>query len=163
MKGVVLMNIYSVKEIDKNLLTQFFITHWGSPQMIISSGIFQCDELDGFAVLNEEGDIIGLVTYVVKGDECEIISIDSLVENKGIGSSLLKKVEQSAKEQLCSHIKVITTNDNLHAMGFYQKRGYRISEVLINAVDKAREIKPEIPLVADNGIPICDEIVFVKS
>lgn len=157
------MSIYSTKELDKNVLKQFFTDHWGSPQMIISSGIFQCDELDGFAVLNEAGNIIGLVTYVFQGDECEIISIDSLVENKGIGSSLLQKVEETAKEQQCNHIKVITTNDNLHAMGFYQKRGYRISEVLLNAVDKAREIKPEIPLVADNGIPIRDEIIFVKS
>ncbi|GED69603.1 hypothetical protein BRE01_33050 [Brevibacillus reuszeri] len=59
-------------------------------------------------------------------------------------------------------MKLVTTNDNLHALGFYQRRGYQFNELFVNAVDKARRIKPEIPLIADNGIPIRDEILLVK-
>ncbi|MDM5187073.1 GNAT family N-acetyltransferase [Bacillus sp. DX4.1] len=41
--------------------------------------------------------IIGLITYVIDNDECEIISLDNVLENKGIGSSLLRKVKEIAK------------------------------------------------------------------
>ncbi|PAV35534.1 GNAT family N-acetyltransferase, partial [Bacillus licheniformis] len=56
-----------------------------------------------------------------------------------------------------------TTNDNMRALMFYQKRGYTLAELYVNAVDKARKVKPEIPFVADNGIPIRDEILLVKD
>ncbi|WP_369751178.1 GNAT family N-acetyltransferase [Brevibacillus sp. BC25] len=69
----------------------------------------------------------------------------------------------NVKEKGCHRMKLVTTNDNLQAMGFYQKRGYQLHELYINAVDKARQIKPEIPLIADNGIPIRDEILFIKN
>jgi len=66
--------------------------------MVISSGKFHCDELDGFAVINEYDQIIGLMTYVLYKNECEIISLDSVEENKRIGTSLLQQVEKLAKE-----------------------------------------------------------------
>ncbi|WFT75884.1 GNAT family N-acetyltransferase [Halobacillus naozhouensis] len=130
--------------------------------MVISRGVFQCDQLDGYAVLNEKEDIIGLITYMIE-DECEIISLDSLTENKGVGTLLVQKVEQTAREKGIQHIRLVTTNDNIHAMRFYQKKGYRLSGIYHDAVEKARKLKPEIPYVSDNGIPITDEILFVKT
>lgn len=156
------VNIISIKEMEKSIVTNFFITHWGSPQIVISSGIFSCDDLDGFAALNENGKIIGLVTYVFDGNECEIISLDSIEENKGIGTILIQQVESNAQENGFQQIKLITTNDNLNALGFYQKKSYKLVKVFQNAVEKARGIKPEIPLFADNGIPIRDEILLQK-
>jgi ribosomal protein S18 acetylase RimI-like enzyme len=156
------MNIVPNSKLDKITINHFFLEHWGSSEMVISSGTFQCNTLDGFAVLSEKEEIIGLITYKVHAGICEIISLDSLVKKSGIGSLLVNKVEQIAHEKGTSKIKVITTNDNLIALSFYQKRGYQIIEVLANAVDLARKIKPEIPLTAENGIPIRDEIVLQK-
>jgi ribosomal protein S18 acetylase RimI-like enzyme len=156
------MQLISVESIDKEKITNFFHKHWGSPQMVISIGVFQCDELDGFAVLNSKEEIIGLITYIILHQEMEIISLDSLLENRGIGSRLLQQAEKIAEKANCNRIKLITTNDNLHALGFYQKRGYRIVKVLPNAVNEARKVKPEIPYVADNGIPIIDELLLEK-
>ncbi len=67
-----------------------------------------------------------------------------------------------AKERSCQKIKLITTNDNLHALKFYQKRGYCLSVLLKGAVDRARERKPEIPQLGNEGIPIRDEILLSK-
>ncbi|WHX32166.1 GNAT family N-acetyltransferase [Brevibacillus agri] len=156
------MKIVAASELPKSVIADFFTVNWGSPQMVISSGVFRCDELDGYAVLGEDGAIQGYVSYVLEAKECEIISLDSLAENKGIGSKLLAKAEQTAREHGCLRMKLVTTNDNLHAMGFYQRRGFQLSALYANAVEKARAIKPEIPLVADNGIPIRDEILLVK-
>lgn len=90
--------------------------------MVISSGIFRCDELDGYAAVDEGGEIIGYITYVIHGKDCEIISLDSIIEKKGIGTAFLQQVEETAK-----HARLITTNDNVHAMAFYQKRDYKNS------------------------------------
>ena len=93
---------------------------------------------------------------------CEVISLDSLDENKGIGSALLRRVEDTARQANQTNIQVITTNDNLHALHFYQKRGYQIIRVYPDAVAKARAVKPSIPLVSDQGIPIRDELLLQK-
>lgn len=125
--------------------------------MVISSGIFRCDELDGYAAVDEGGEIIGYITYVIHGNDCEIISLDSIIEKKGIGTAFLQQVEETAK-----HARLITTNDNVHAMAFYQKRGYQFAALFPNAVEEARRLKPEIPEKAENGILIRDEILFSK-
>lgn len=123
------MNIVSLKEMPKENLVEFFNRHWGSSEMVVSSGIYDCASLDGFAYLNEETVIAGLITYVVKDEECEIISLDSLEEKKGIGTALMKEVEKVAAGNRCKRITLITTNDNLLALKFYQKRGYMISTI----------------------------------
>ena len=55
---------------------------------------------------------------------------------------------------------LVTTNDNLDALRFYQRRGLRITAVAAGAVDEARKIKPGIPLLGDHGIAIRDEITL---
>ncbi|WP_429842906.1 GNAT family N-acetyltransferase [Brevibacillus sp. FIR094] len=72
----------------------------------------------------EDGAINGFISYVLEDQACEIISLDSVFENKGIGTAFLNQVARTAKEKGCHRMKLVTTNDNLHAMGFYQKRGY---------------------------------------
>ncbi|SHI66063.1 GNAT family N-acetyltransferase [Lutispora thermophila] len=156
------MKIYAIDNLPKNKIVEFFELHWGSTQMVVSSGVYDCSELDGFAVLNEEDEIIGLITYIIKDDECEIISLDSIEEGKGIGTTLIKEVENLAIKKRCRRVKLITTNDNLLALKFYQKRGFVLSKIFNNAVEKARKIKPQIPLIGNDGIPIRDEIELIK-
>ena len=50
------------------------------------------------------------------------------------------------------------SNDNPPALRFYQKRGFALVAVHANAVERSRQIKPEIPLIGRGGIPIRDEI-----
>jgi hypothetical protein len=58
---------------------------------------------------------------------------------------------------------LVTTNDNLDALRFYQRRGFRITEVRLGAVDEARRtLKPGIPAIGASGIPIRDEIVLER-
>lgn len=98
-----------------------FHKHWGSPDMVNSHGTFRCDELEGFAVTDDKGDIKGLITYFIAGNECEVVSLDSIAENKGIGSLLLNEVERAAKRKQCQSIKLITTNDNMRALCFIKR------------------------------------------
>lgn len=156
------MNIVPIKQLNRAMVNQFFTNHWGSPQMVVSTGIYNCSELDGFAAVENGSRIVGLITFVICGNECEIISLDSIMENRGVGSALLHEAETWARQQGCTAVQLITTNDNLHALRFYQKRGYQIIGVFPNAVDKARQIKPSIPKTSPDGIPIRDELLLVK-
>jgi GNAT superfamily N-acetyltransferase len=162
-EGGMSMRIQSLKNINRTKVKEFFTKHWGSPEMVISTGVYHCDQLDGLAVIDESNEIVGLLTYVKRDEEWEIVSLDSVIENRGIGSLLVTSFEELVREQQGTVITLITTNDNLRALEFYQKRGYVIAGIYINAVEKARKMKPQIPLVAENGIPIRDEIILQKQ
>lgn len=140
----------------------FFTKKWLTDKMIVSSGEYDIDHLDGFVAFSEE-QIVGLVTYVKRVSEVEIISLDSLLEGRGIGSLLLQGVETTAINHQIPQVLVTTTNDNLQAMIFYQHRGYRFKKVIPDAVDLARRQKPEIPLIGNNHIEIHDELILGKQ
>ena len=99
-----------------------------------------------------------MVTYCIRGGECEIISLDSLREGQGIGTALVKAVIAEARKGGCSRVVLSTTNDNLRALGFYQRRGFALVQVRSGAVDKSRKLKPGIPTTGMDGIPLRDEI-----
>ncbi|KAL3947053.1 GNAT family N-acetyltransferase [Lactobacillus hilgardii] len=149
-------------ECHRQSAIQLFQNLWGTTNMVVSTGQYDIKDLKGFIAM-ENDQIIGLLSYELKADYLEIISIDSLRTGIGIGSQLLNMVEELAYEKRLNKLGVITTNDNLNALGFYQKRGFRLTEVIPDAVRLARKIKPEIPLKADNGIPIVDELKLVKQ
>lgn len=97
------MQLTNSINIPSEQLTQFFTTHWGSNEMVFSSGVYDCSALDGFAMLNEATEIIGLITYIIREKECEIISLDSIQEGR-----LIQAAETAEKESNCSHLKLIT-------------------------------------------------------
>ena len=103
-------------------------------------------------------DIVGLATFEVEGGECELVSIEAFHRQQGIGSALLMQVAHEARKRGCRRLWLITTNDNVDALRFYQRRGMRLVAVHRGAVDQARRIKPAISLAGDYGIPIHDEL-----
>ena len=113
--------------------------------MIARGTVYHPEQLDGF-VVEDENEWVGLITFFVRDDECEVISLDSLREGKGIGTLLIDKAIEEARARNCKRLFLITTNDNLHALGFYQKRGFEIVTVYRGAVNESRKIKPGIPM-----------------
>jgi ribosomal protein S18 acetylase RimI-like enzyme len=140
-------------------LRQFWIEHWGGEEMITRGNIYRPEQLDGFVVEEEHrGAWIGLLTFFIKDRECEVTSLDSLRDGQGIGTMLIDKAIEEARAKDCNRLFLITTNDNLHALGFYQKRGFEIVTVYRGAVNESRKRKQSIPLIGMNGIPLRDEI-----
>lgn len=153
------MNMFNIEKIsnaNRKEVNEFLIDSWSSTDMVIRGKIIDCTKLDGF-VINEDKKIIGLITYMFYDDVCEIISLDSLNEKQGIGTALINKVKEIAKENNCKIIRLITTNDNINALGFYQKRGFHLTKLYPNAIDYTRKIK-YVPLIGESNIPIRDEL-----
>lgn len=138
-------------------LRQFWKENWDDEFIVAHGMVYHPDTLDGFVAV--EGDEwIGEITFTFLGDECEIVSLGSLREGQGIGTSLINAVVAEARKQNCKRVFLVTTNDLLHALGFYQKRGFELVAVHRGAVNDSRKIKPGIPLIGANGIPLRDEI-----
>ena len=139
---------------DISQLRHFWIEHWGGEQMFMHGEVVSYHQVEGYVY----DDWLGLLTYILRGDECEITSLNSLQEGRGIGAALIDKAIQEAKERNCRRVCLITTNDNLQALGFYQKRGFELVAVHRGAVDESRKRKPSIPRIGANNIPLRDEI-----
>lgn len=142
---------------DQDWLKAYGIDQWGAEIVVGHGVIYHPAELPGFVAVHGDARI-GQITYHIEGKACEIVTLSSDVRGIGIGSALIAAVRNVAQQHSCQRLWLITTNDNLNALKFYQKRGFCITAVYPNAVGKSREIKPEIPLIGNDGIPIRDEI-----
>jgi ribosomal protein S18 acetylase RimI-like enzyme len=109
-------------------------------------------------LVERDGEAVGLLTYEVVGDQMEVMTIESWVERSGAGSALLAAAVDEARRAGCRRVWLITTNDNLRALRFYQRRGLRLVAVYPGAVAAARALKPSIPLVGQHGIQVTDEL-----
>lgn len=157
--------MFNFQEIDKQnreKVLELVQNRWGSDFIVSKGKKHFISDLDGFIVLENE-EIKGLITYSIEGTECEIVSLDSFKENLGIGEELIKLVETEAGKAGCKRIWLITTNDNTRALRFYQKRGFVIENIHLNAIKESRKLKPQIPERGFGGIPILHEIELEKE
>ena len=125
--------------------------------MISRGHIHHADQLPGFIAIDSD-EPVGLITYCLENNECEIVTLDSLKPGKGIGSQLIESVSDIAVAKNIKRIWLITTNDNTNALRFYQKRGFHLAAIYPGAVEKSRKLKEEIPETGYDDIPIRDEI-----
>ncbi|NQT84768.1 GNAT family N-acetyltransferase [bacterium] len=149
--------IRPLNEGDHDAVARLLEGHWCSTKIVTRGRIHYADRLPGFIAVQED-ELIGLVTYRIEGGECEIVTMNSLVNGIGIGSALVNAVKGVAASAKCKRLWLIMTNDNTAALHFYQKRGFFLVAVYRNALEQSRKLKPEIPFVGMDRIPIRDEI-----
>src|SRR3954471_20584410 len=112
--------------------------------------------------VDDSGERVGVATYVVEGAVAELESIDALRTGAGVGRRLLNATAATARAASAKQLLVMTTNDNLAALRFYQRNGFRLAELRPGAVDEGRAtLKPSIPVTGTDGIPLRDEIALV--
>ena len=87
------MKCERINSLNRNRIDTFIKQHWHTTTMIIRG-----KEIEGF-YFSEGETIIGLITYIVYDNILEITSLDSVYENRGIGSKLVETVIDEAKER----------------------------------------------------------------
>jgi GNAT superfamily N-acetyltransferase len=142
---------------DRSWAARFLIDRWGSESMVAHGAVYYPADLEGYIAL-KHGEPVGHASYEIVGQSCEIVFIDSGPQHEGIGTALLEAVKKAAREKGCTRLWLVTTNDNLDALRFYQRRGFHLSALRPNALEASRRLKPEIPLTGDFGIPLRDEL-----
>ena len=123
------------------------------------------DPLEHPALLAEDaGRLAGVAGYVPGAERWELLTLHASESRAGVGTALLSALERAAATAGCNRLWVVTTNDNLDALRFYQRRGFRLSAIRPGAVDASRErLKPELPVAGDHGIPLRDELELEKE
>ncbi|QPC84900.1 GNAT family N-acetyltransferase [Phototrophicus methaneseepsis] len=158
---------------DREWVAHFMDEYWGTTQIVsrgqthyghLLPGLVaertgnQSDEGEDEAA-DDAAEPLGLITYHIVGDACEITTLNSLDEHRGVGSALVEALIATIKELGgIRRIWLITTNDNLNALRFWQKREFTLVTIHRDAIQESRRIKPQIPIIGQDGIPIRDEI-----
>jgi ribosomal protein S18 acetylase RimI-like enzyme len=142
---------------DKPWVEKLLEEHWGSVQSVSCGKMYDASRLPGFIAMVKD-ERAGLATYRMESGSCELVTLNSVKENRGVGTALLDAVKQAAIEAGCTRLWLITTNDNLEALGFYQKRGFSLVALRPGAIEYSRKLKPAIPETGFHGIPIRDEL-----
>lgn len=142
---------------DRDEITRFLIDSWGSTTVVSRGRVHDASTLAAKVAIREDT-LIGLATYNIDRDGCELVTLDATDQRTGIGTDLLTAVTQEARRRESPRLWLITSNDNLNAVRFYQRRGLRLTAIHRDAIDQARQIKPSIPFVGEFGIEIHDEL-----
>ena len=140
-------------------LKAFILEHWGGPG-VVSRGRVWCDEgLTAIRAMDKEG-LAGVVSWHAGPEEWEVVTINSRQSGQGVGTRLMDAVVELARRAGVRRLWLVTTNDNTPAMRFYEQRGFRQSAVYRDAIDVSRALKPGIPAIGLNGVPIRDEVEY---
>lgn len=149
---------------DRNWVADFLDKHWYSTKIVSRGEVYYGHLLPGFAVISgieeqeEDGKPIGLLTYRIEGNACEIMTLNVLETGQGIGKALLETLRAAAAEAGYKRLWVIITNDNIEALKFFQQQGFHMIALHVNALLESRKLKPQIPIVGKHDIPLRDEI-----
>ena len=150
------MQIRSKTKDDQYWVRDLLTEHWGGTMVVAHGQVFEADGLPALVA----GDREGLATYQISADgrEAELVTLDARVPGRGTGTALIAGLARLLQAQGVTTLRLTTTNDNLTALRFYQRRGFQIVAVHVGAVAAARRLKPGIPELGEHGIPIRDEI-----
>jgi GNAT superfamily N-acetyltransferase len=110
-------------------------------------------------VAERDGRPVGLLTAAPREDGWELVLLLATERRTGVATRLVDRLLDEARRAGAQQIWLVTTNDNLGALAFYQRAGFRLSALRPGAVDEARAtLKPEIPVTRPDGLPIRDEL-----
>ena len=155
------MEVRELSQDDRNWVRERTELLFGGDTVVSRDVVHAPAELPGYIAL-EGHERIGLATYKVYGEICELVTLDALCQFCGVGTELLDAVERAARAAGCRSLWLITTNDNLDGLRFFQRRGFQITCVRPNGMEAIRRLKPGVPLTGQYDIPIRDEIEMEK-
>lgn len=136
--------------------------HWRGETIVTPRRRYGPAEVQALATRDAAGAVTGLVTFAVESGLGELVTLNPGMPRQGIGTALLEAAEREARQQGAARMILATTNNNLVALRFFQKRGYHLAALHRDAVAAIRREKPSIPMTDPDGLPIRDLIDLEK-
>ena len=155
--------ITAIASEDQVVVRRLLARRWKSTTIVRMGGTVHADRLDGFVARSLTGVVTGLITLRWTTGACEVVTLDAIRKGRGIGSRLLASAVSAVRRRRVGRIWLVTTNDNLEALRFYQRRGFALKAIRRNALIVSRKLKPGIPVRGAYGIPLRDEIVLERT
>jgi GNAT superfamily N-acetyltransferase len=152
------ISVRELQRVEAGRLAEIIRRTWGSDRMVAHGRLYEPARMPGF-VAELEGEWVGHLTYEIVDGACEITLLEALREGVGVGSALIDRTVALCRDRGVRRLWLVTTNDNVDALRWYQRRGFVLAAIRRDAVTEARRtLKPEIPLIGRDGIPIRDEL-----
>ena len=142
---------------DRAFLDELLRLRWSGGAVMLRGKIVHPKDVDALAAYHA-GRLAGVATWRLEGPVIYLITLNNISEQRGVGVALLDAMLKLGREKGSALLRVIVTNDNLNALGFYQRRGFRIVAVYPGAIDTIRALMPSIPFIGQNRIQMRDEI-----
>jgi ribosomal protein S18 acetylase RimI-like enzyme len=142
---------------DRAWLSSYIRRRWGEPGVVSRGRLRTGTELSALCATDDNG-VVGVVSWLSEGASVELVTLDSERPGKGIGTLLMDAILNAIDMHPVERVWLVTTNDNIDALRFYQKRGWRLAALHAGAIAESRRLKPSIPETGAYGIPIRDEI-----
>ena len=153
------MNVRPLTDSDRPALRALLEDAWGLPVVSISDVYDDPSPLPGFVAEDGTGPV-GYLTYRIDGDDCEVLTINAVVESKGTGQALMDAVRDAAVAAGCRRLWLMTTNDNVRAIAFYQRWGMDLAALHRNFADTVRAAKPAVDTTGPAGIEFRHALEF---
>jgi GNAT superfamily N-acetyltransferase len=155
------MRVRPATEEDREWITAVLTQFWGGPRIVAGRRLLDATLLPALIAGEREG----LATFAVDAERhgAELVTLNALTRQQGIGGALLDALVARLRGEGVARIVVHMTNDNLDALRFYQRRGFRLTAVDPGAIDRARRLKPSIPEIGAYGIPVHDELELILA
>ncbi|QEL25654.1 GNAT family N-acetyltransferase [Bosea sp. F3-2] len=143
---------------DKTELCRIMLASWGSHSMMIDLHVYDVAEIDALGLFEPSGATAALASWTVKDDTAYLCALHSLRPGEGVAIQMLDAVIATAKAAGAKRLKAMLTNDNMPGLTFYQRRGFRLSGLYLEAIDAYRSVVPTIIKTGYRDIPIHDAL-----
>lgn len=142
---------------DKTWLESRLIADWGGASMVLDGEVH--DLVGQRALIAWKGSSrVGYAVFEeLASGTVEVLALQAVVPGDGVGTALVEALAAQGRR-----LRVATTNDNLPAIRFYLRRGFRLVDVRRDAAVRSRTVKPAIPSTGVFDIPIYDEVVLER-
>jgi GNAT superfamily N-acetyltransferase len=142
---------------DRKFLEELLQLRWSGGSVLLRGKLIAPADVEALAAY--DGDrLAGVATWRLEGKVLYLVTLNNITDQRGVGVALLDAMMKHGRERGAGLMRAIVTNDNLNALGFYQRRGFKIIAVYPGAVDTIRSLNPSIPAIGSYRIPMRDEI-----
>jgi GNAT superfamily N-acetyltransferase len=144
---------------DRAAARELFARDFGRTQIVAFGEVMDIDAMPALVAVAHAAPS-GALAYRLVGDALHIVALatDPMWQRSGVGGHLVAEAELLARRLSLGRVVVATTNDNLPALYFYQRQGYRLTHLVPDSVISHTNQQHE----GFAGIPVRDEIRLEK-
>lgn len=143
---------------DKQVITDLMMGAWGSSKMMVGMQLYDVGAIEAHGLYTPDGKLLAFASWTRRGPAIILCALHALVPGQSYARTLLDQLLPIFRETEAVRIRAVTTNDNMSALVFYQRYGFRLSTLYVGAIDAYRPKVPNTRRVGEHGIPIHDAI-----
>ena len=143
---------------DRSPISALMIKHCGSVRMLVGMYTYDVTEIEASGLFDENDTLMAFASWTLRDKNMVLCALHTTAEGNGYARQMLERLKEHARTMGARAIRSMVTNDNMPALAFYQKSGFRLSTLYVGAVDAYRAVMPGMITHGYMGIPVHDAL-----